>query len=100
MSVVSACRHAQNLDFVGVVHVEVARGRVLVEAEGRGEPVNVVGTKEEGPGAQAPAERGGDGGDLDAEGGVEVHVCGAGVLGELRITEKENLHGTGVVRSG
>ena len=93
-------RHAQNLDFVGVVHLEVARGPVLEAAEGRGEPVALVRTKEEVPGAQAPAERGGDGGDLDAEGGVEVHVCGAGVLVELRITHKENLHGTGVVRSG
>ena len=86
-SVVYKSRHAQNLDSVGVVQVERAGGHVHTETEGppaRG----IVGSNEEVPVAHAPAERGADGGDLDTEGGVEVHVCGDAVFVELRIIDK------------
>ncbi len=85
-------RHAQNLDFVGVVHIERAGGPVLAEADGAPARV-IVGSKEEGPVRDVPAKRGADGGDLVTEGGVEVHVCGDAVFVELRIIDKAYFNG-------
>ncbi len=85
-------RHAQNLDFVGVVHIERAGGPVLAEADGAPARV-IVGSKEEVPVAHSQAERGADGGDLDTEGCVQVHVCGDAVFVELRIIDKVYFNG-------
>ena len=78
---------------IGVVELPVARGPVSAT-----DGVSLlVGSQEEVPVAHAPAERGADGGDLDAEGGVEVHVCGDAVFVELRLPDEEYLHAEGLV---